>query len=227
MKKSKLTIILSILVIIILIMSFLAKNRVNMLLEKIFFVKDRNIVIKDEVTKTYIKSLENEISEYKEISKLENCIDASVIYREPSIWYDKFKINKGSKYNIKENDLVINNLGVVGIITSVYEDSSEVTALTNVDDRKYTVGIIDKDIVYGTIKEYDKIKNEFVVGELTTKIDPSNQNVVTTNFTNILKEGLIIGKLESIKLSDDGISYNAYVKPIVNYNNVKYVCVVI
>ena len=186
------------------------------------FTTKSNIYFSDEMTDIYIKSLEDEISKYKDISNIKDCINASIIYRHPIYWYDKVTINKGKKDNIKEKEMVVNKDGVVGIIEKVSNNTSIVKLITGMDN--ITVKI---DNSYGILSTYDKIKNELVVSEITKDIDNSKDvNVLTTGFTNTFKEGIIIGKVKRIESDENGISKNAFIEPIVDYNSLKYVCVI-
>ena len=118
-KDYKFIVILLVILFIVISTNFILKDTLNIFLENIFFTNDKNIIIKDSFINNYINSLEKDISEYKEISSLKDCISASVIYRNPSFWYDEITINKGSKDNIKKDSVVINNEGLVGILIQV------------------------------------------------------------------------------------------------------------
>jgi len=163
MKKSKLTIILVVSFVFLLILSLMFKDKFNLLLERIYLVNDKEIIISNDELKTYIKSLEKDIKEYKNISSINDCISASVIYRSPTFWYDKLTINKGSNDGIKISDVVINDRGLVGVISNIYSNSSEVDLLTNVS-KNITIGLTNNDKeIYGILKEYDKYNDEFIV----------------------------------------------------------------
>lgn len=228
-KKNNIYILIFLVILLIIVTSKdILKSTFNNILEIIYLKDNNSLVINNELTKNYINTLENDIKEYKDISNLNNCISSTVIYRNPSYWYDEITINKGKTDNIKPNSVVINNKGIIGIITKVYDNSSEVSLITNINkDKKITVGITNEDdIIYGIITKYDKYKNELIIGEITKDIEfIDNLNVITTNFTNTFKEGIILGKVKNIINDSDGLSKNAIVNPAVDYNNIKYVCV--
>lgn len=219
-----------ILFILLITISFkdVLKDTYNNVLELIYLIDNNSLVITDDVTRNYINTLESDIADYKEITNLNNCINSTVIYRNPTYWYNELVINKGKNDNIKVNSVVINNKGIIGIIEKVYDNSSIVSLITNINkDKKITVGITnDKDIIYGIISKYDKHKNELIISEITKDIELSdNLNVITTNFTSTFKEGLILGKVKDIINDKEGLSKNVIVTPIIDYNNIKYVCV--
>ena len=230
MKKKNSVYILIFLVVLLVIISYkdVLRNTFNNILEIAYLINDKEIIIDNELTKNYIRTLESDIKEYKEISNLDSCISASVIYRDPSYWYDEITINKGKKDNIKENSIVINNEGIVGTVTKVYDNTSIISLITNINDKKrITVGITkDEDIIYGVISDYNKLKNELTISDITKDINDINQSyVITTSFTNTFKDGIILGKVKNIVDDSNGLSKNIKAVPVVDYNNIKYVCV--
>ena len=230
-KKNKYIIFFIILIILFIIFQFkyVLKDSFNMFLETIFLRKNEKLIISDDLTNTYVKELEKDIKEYKEISNLNDCINSTIIYRNPEYWYDELTINKGSIDNIKKGSLVINNKGIIGTISNVYENTSTISLITNIDkNKKVTVGITNnEETIYGLITNYDKNKNEITISELTKDININDKlNVITTNFTNTYKEGLIIAKVKNITSDSNGLSKNVIATPVVDYNDIKYVCVI-
>ena len=230
-KKNKYIIFFIILIILFIIFQFkyVLKDSFNMFLETIFLRKNEKLIISDDLTNTYVKELEKDIKEYKEISNLNDCINSTIIYRNPEYWYDELTINKGSIDNIKKGSLVINNKGIIGTISNVYENTSTISLITNIDkNKKVTVGITNnEETIYGLITNYDKNKNEITISELTKDININDKlNVITTNFTNTYKEGLNIAKVKNITSDSNGLSKNVIATPVVDYNDIKYVCVI-
>lgn len=234
-KKYIFLLILTILLIVIFTSTNIVKNisnLYNIIIENILITKDKNMIT-DDMTKTYIKDLEKQNNELKSINGIEKeeygYVNATVIYRNPMFWYDTLTINKGIKDGVKTGDMVINKFGLIGTVIKVFNDSSLISIITNINkDKKITVAISDGETIsYGIISSYNKYKNELVVSELTTDIKYNDElNVITTNFTNSFKEGIIIGKVKKIEDDTNGLSKNAIITPILNYNDIKYVCVV-
>ena len=234
-KKYIFLLILTILLIVIFTSTNIVKNisnLYNIIIENILITKDKNMIT-DDMTKTYIKDLEKQNNELKSINGIEkeeySYVNATVIYRNPMFWYDTLTINKGIKDGVKIGDMVINRFGLIGTVIKVFNDSSLISIITNINkDKKITVAISDGETIsYGIISSYNKYKNELVVSELTTDIKYNDElNVITTNFTTSFKEGIIIGKVKKIEDDTNGLSKNAIITPILNYNDIKYVCVV-
>ena len=216
--------ILIYLLIVVVLFCLIFKNKYNLLIGKI--ISNKVISFSDDFTSNYINELENDIKEYKDISNIKDCINASVIYRNPVYWYDEFTINKGIKDGIEKGYTVINDKGIVGVIKDVHDNYSIISLITNINaNNKITVGIKADETIYGIISNYDKLKDEIIVSELTSTIENGNYDVITTNYTD-LKSGIIIGKVKNIIDDSNGLSKNAIVKPIVNYNDIRYVCVI-
>lgn len=218
-------ILLVIVLFLLIIFNSFIKDSYNKLMG--IFESNKEIYIEDDMIHTYINGLEREISNFKSIESIDNCINGRVIYRNPSYWYDTFVINKGAIDGINKNDLVINEKGLVGVISEIYDNSSDVSLITNINKNKIiTVGITNnEDTIYGTIRKYNKIKKELIIEELTSDID-GELDVITTSFTDTFKENILIGKVKEIKNNSNGLSKYAVVTPIVDYNNIKYVCVI-
>lgn len=216
--------ILIYLLIVVVLFCLIFKNKYNLLIGKI--ISNKVISFSDDFTSNYIDELENDIKEYKDISNIKDCINASVIYRNPVYWYDEFIIDKGIKDGIEKGYTVINDKGIVGFVKDVHDNYSRISLITNISaNNKITVGIKADETIYGIISNYDKLKDEIIVSELTTTIENGNYDVITANYTD-LKSGIIIGKVKNIIDDSNGLSKNAVVKPIVNYNDIRYVCVI-
>lgn len=229
MNKKLIYIFIFLVFILLIIFKSNIKESYNNLIDLIKINNSNKFIINDDITSNYIKYLENNINEYKEISNIDNCISSIVLYRNPSIWYDTLVINKGKNDNINLYDTVINNSGLVGIITEVLPNSATISLITNIDKyKKITIGIAsDDDIIYGLISKYDKFKNEIIVSEITKDIKINdNLFAITTNLTNNYKEGMVIGKVVNIENDENGLSKNVIIKPFVDYNNINYVCVI-
>ncbi|MEF2689970.1 MAG: rod shape-determining protein MreC [Bacilli bacterium] len=197
--------------------------------------KNKTIEVTDLSLKTYIYNLEKEMDEMSNLLKLNKnekykCVNANVINRNPSFWYESVTINKGSLDNIEKDNIVINNIGVIGKINKVYNNSSEVSFITNVNSKnKTTVAIkYNDEIVYGTISKYDYNKKELIISEITTNIEYiDNMEVFSLDLNNNNLSGLLIGKVIKIEKDKNNLSKIAVVKPVVDFNSIKYVCVMV
>lgn len=198
--------------------------------------KDNNL--SSNISETINKDYEKEIESLKEQLKInqtlsdKKLINASIIKRNPSYWYNTITINKGSKNDIKKGNAVINEKGLIGIITSVSNNSSTVKLIIDNNSNNYISAYftIEDKAFYGLINKYSIQKNELylnkVVGDFNNiKLD--NITVQTSGLTDTISSGLLIGKIKSIKKDKYGISNTLIITPSVDFNDIRNVVVII
>ncbi len=204
----------------------------------IYRVVDIPVTKKDSNLSSEInKDLENEIKNLKETLELnkvmsdKKLINASVIKRSSTFWYNTLTINKGSKNNIKKGNAVVNDKGLIGKVIKVNRYTSEIKLLTSKNDNNYISALfyVDDNPYYGLIDEYNIEKNELylknVIGDFNiNKI--KGINVVTSGLSDSFSSGLLIGQIEDINKDIYGISNTIKIKPSANFNNIKIVTVV-
>lgn len=192
-----------------------------------------NMDLSKEINKDY----EKEIEELKKTLQLNSTlsdktlINASVIKRSTSYWYNIITIDKGSKDNIKEGEAVINSRGLIGKVIKVNNHSSDVKLLTSKNNDNYISAVfyIEDTPYYGLIDEYNIEKNELylknVIGDLSED-NLKDINVMTSGLSDSFSSGLLIGKIKNIKKETYGISSTIVIKPSSDFNDLKIVTVV-
>lgn len=164
----------------------------------------------------------NIINEYNELLNLVNLnkdnynlLYSKIIKREIYEFNDKVTILKGSKDNIKKGDIVINEYGLVGVISKVDYNSSEVSLITN-NDTNISVKVGES---YGMLYSKDhklKIKNMKIEGVIK-----EGDEVITSGLTSI-PEGIKLGKVSDIKKDELELEYILDIEGI-SLQNLKYV----
>lgn len=196
----------------------------------LFLTKDRfiGLINNQDLIKESICNLENNNNEnsYNELLNLVNLtkenynlVYSKVIRREMYEFFDNLIINKGYKDNIKKGDIVINEHGLVGIVSGVEENSSEVSLITN-KDLNISVKVGDS---YGMLYSKDHkliVKNIKIEG-----IIKEGEEVVTSGLTTI-PEGLKIGKVTNIKKDELELEYILDIEEI-NLHSLKYLGVIV
>ena len=189
-----------------------------------------NIVKKDNIIelKSEIKELKKQLnlnSTYTNYD-LEN---ATVVVRNKSYWLDNLIIDKGKKNNIKKNMAVITDNGLLGIISKVYRNSSEVRLITtNNNKNKITVYIetASGDFV-GYIDKYDKDKKELIIKDIDKDSDIKiGDKVMTSGMNKVFPKGIYVGKVKDIQNDQNNLSKIIYVEIKQNLNKIHYVAVV-
>ncbi len=180
--------------IIIFLILFLTKDNIYLLFENITFIPDN-------ATNKYCEL--NSIDEYF-VNELYDLEYTKVLYRDIYNFKKEITIYKGHNYGIKEDMAVIDESGLIGIITDVYDTSSKVMLLTN-KDISLSVKINDD---YGLLK-YEN--NNIIISNLTTNSININSEIYTSGLANIY-EGIKIGNVlkKDTTTSKDNYIVNEY-----------------
>lgn len=154
---------------------------------------------------------------------------ASVLERYPSAWSMKLSINIGENSGISMDDFVISNGGLIGVVSSVSSNSSEVTLLTNANDfKKIPVKFTsDSGGVYGILSSFDSDSNSFVVNQLSSSDEISvGSEVVSSDLAGASPANVLIGVVKSVKDSSNKLNREVYIEPSANFSNIYSVLVV-
>lgn len=251
-KKKIITIIITAIIIVLITMS-LQLNRKTTIVENLF--KDAAMLINKVImypftalnadkdvdqSKSYLiqknvnESLEKEIQELKETLELNqtlteyDTINATILSRNKSYWFNNITIDKGKKDGIKVGMAVITKNGLVGKISKTSYTSSEIKLITS-DDVNYKVSVAiktnDSDnyaILNGYNKKTGLIKLTGV--DKTTNVAKEDQ-VVTSGLGGLFPGGIYVGTVEKIKSDKYDLSKTLYIKTAQDFNNIHYVTV--
>lgn len=255
-KKNKITkttiILITIIIIVLLSLSvLLPKNNfinnsilkdISITINKIVMFpfttlnKDKNIN-QDEsylIQKNINDSLEKEIKELKDLLELNKTlteyapINATILSRNKSYWYNTLTIDKGKKDGIKKDMAVITSKGLIGKISSVSNNSSEIKLITS-DDINFKVSITIKtnDIDnFAILNGYDKKTNLIKATGIdkTTNLNIGDR-VLTSGLGEKFPGGIYIGTVEKIESDKYNLSKTVYIKTYQNFNDIHYVTV--
>lgn len=253
LKNKKLFITLIIIILTILLVVSIILNRKTgiietaakdtvMIVEKIIMYpftaltndKDKNQSESYLIQKQVNTSLEKEIKELKEALELNKTlteyepVNATILSRNKSYWFNTITIDKGKRAGIKVNMAVITKNGLIGKITKVYSNSSEVKLITS-DDVNFKVSVAIKTNEqdnYAILNGYDKKTGliELTGIDKTTQINKGNE-VLTSGLGELFPAGIYIGTVEKIESDKYNLSKNIYVKTYQNFNDIHYVTV--
>ena len=182
--------------------------------------------------KTLILELRSEIEELKKIGEVKTVlsdfenINATIIERNRNYWFNTITIDKGSNSGIKENMAVVDYNGLIGKVSKVSKNMSEIKLITTSDvNNKTSVAILNgNEKIYGIIESY---QDEYLEVTLTTKnVDiTENLQVMTTGMGGIYPSGILIGYTHGFKNSKYDVGLIVLVKPVSDFQNLKYVTV--
>lgn len=184
--------------------------------------KLREVVIRSE-------ALQNEYDMIKS-TNLE-LIPADITSLNNNSWYDVFTINRGLKDGVEMGDSVVMSgddtaeamEGLVGRVTGVYSDYSEVTAIT--DD---TVRVSIRTIRSGDGGILGGMKS----GELKAYMFDQNSDVIvgdeiiTSGLGGVIKKDIYVGEVSKVETDDTEMKKLVYIKPGVDFKHLRRVYVV-
>ena len=186
------------------------------------------------IQKNVNASLEEEIQELKDVLELNRTlteytpINATILSRNKSYWFNQIMIDKGSKDGIKKDMAVITKSGLVGKISRVYPHSSEIKLITS-DDVNYKISVAIKTgngDSYAILNGYDN-ETECVTVTGVDKMSTVNKGdtIVTSGLGGMFPGGIYVGVVENIKSDKYDLSKTLYIKTSQDFNNIHYVTV--
>lgn len=193
-------------------------------IDEIESIKTENIELKKQLS-----SLKDELDINYVLTDYDN-VNATIISRNISYWYNTITINKGSKDNIKKEMPVINKKGLIGKVISTTSNTATVRLLTTTDsNNKISVTIDNYGIsINGLINGYNTLDNTLLVeGISNTKNVVVGSLVYTSGLGGVFPSGILIGTVESITTDDYDLSKIIKVKPSVDFLDINYVSVLV
>lgn len=201
-------------------------------------IKEENEWLRDEIGR--LENFNSELMQYRiendELRKILQIqskninlvtVSAEVIGRSIENWYNTITINKGKNSGVQVNMPVINSSGLIGKVTNVTKNTSEITLLT---DPKYgAMTVTTTETGYPGIL----LGDETNIGTLQMIQIPTGANimegfeVVTSGLGGLIFKNLRIGKIKIITNSPDGLMKKAIVEPYASFNNLKFVSVIL
>ncbi len=186
------------------------------------------------IQKNINTSLEKEIKELKETLELNHTlteytpINATILSRNKSYWFNTITIDKGRKDNIKKNMAVVTKNGLIGKISKLYSHSSEIKLITSDDiNFKVSVAIKTNEIDnYAIMNGFDK-KTGYIKAsgiDKTTEIKKGD-TVLTSGLGEFFPGGIYIGTVEKVLSDKYNLSKTVLIKTNQNFNDIHYVTI--
>ncbi len=195
---------LYIIVIILFISLYFLKDKVYLFLDNSWFYPD--IIYKD-----YCK-----IDNSNEYNLNFDYLYTRVLYRDIYDFKKEITIYKGKNYNLSKNMAVVDEFGLIGIITSLTDSTSKVMLLTN-KNTKISIKVND---MYGLLT-YDNDK--LIVSSLTSTNKLKKGDIVYTSGLASVYENIPVGVIEKENTDSKNIEY--IITPFANINDLSYVAV--
>ena len=150
---------------------------------------------------------------------------AKVINNSVNKQLNYITLNKGSRQGIKQDMGIINADGVVGVITNVSPNYS--TGLSLLNKRLSIPAKITKNNYFGSLVWDGEGYNTADLKEIPFHIIVNvGDTVVTSGFSNVFPDGIMIGTIKKFDVESGTNFYNIKVELSTNFKTVKFVEVV-
>lgn len=154
-------------------------------------------------------------------------IGATIIAKDPGVWYENFTIDKGTSSDISANMVLIAPEGLVGKVVesgmtfskaqSILDSRSSVPAMSV---RTGDLGVVKGNYTLAAdglcIMEYIDGQAEIMVGD----------EIVTSHLSDIYPAGLAIGKVLEIETDTNGLTKYAVIDPYVDLKHLDTILVI-
>ena len=156
---------------------------------------------------------------------------ARIIAQDPSDWHTRFTIDRGTNDGFARNMAILGDGGLVGVISEVYPNRAQVTAI--IDD-SFSVSVQtnrtgDTGVVRGeargdlSLMQQGLLRMEYI--ETTASIMAGDE-VFTSNISAVFPPGILVGTVVDIQPTPDGLAQVAIVRPAANVRRLENVLVV-
>ena len=183
-----------------------------------------NQLVEDRYELSKLRELYDLDQEYSQYEK----IGARVTGKDPGNWYSVFVVDKGSNDGIEVNMNVMAGSGLVGIVTKVGPNWSQVRSI--IDDDSNVSGMVlsssDNLMVNGDLKQMES--GDILFGQLNDQNDKVavGDKVVTSNISDRYLPGISIGYITSIEKDPNNLTKSGTITPEVDFQHIDVVLII-
>jgi rod shape-determining protein MreC len=183
----------------------------------------------------YLRSRFEQLNQLHYVTRLPPAVDSAVVGQFDFVsakvvnnTVDRFTnfltINKGEEDGLKPGMAVISSLGVIGKVRTVSTHYSVVTSILHVDVE--VSALLKRTGHFGTA-QWDGLDPDFIkLKYIPRHVEPvKGDSVVTSGFNAIFPEGIMIGVIDDVHLTDE-LFYDLRVKLSQDFRKLSYVEVV-
>ena len=185
-------------------------------------LKTENIELRRE-----LESLKKELSIDYTLNEY-SYLNATVIYRNVSTWYNTITVDKGTYNGVKEDMVVVNSQGLIGKVVSTTTFTSDIRLITTKEtDNKISITISNgENKTNGLIKNYNyKTKYLEVEGVSNTETVRVGDYVYTSGLGEIFPSGILIGTVSDISTDEYDLAKIIDVTPIADFDDINFVAI--
>lgn len=203
------------------------------------YVANLNASKENNVLKSKISDLQNEVFSYqeavKESDRLRELINygenlerkkivARVVAWDSADDYKVVRINKGLKHGIKLQSVVTSAEGLVGYVTRLTDHFADVITILDANNR--VDGVVERLRSHGVVEGYSRGR---CIMKYVNRTEPIilNDIVLTAGLGNVYPKGLKIGYISRIERESYGITQHVEITPLVNFSKLEEVLVLV
>lgn len=205
-------------------------------------VQEENQALKAQMNDYFLLKNENdqlqqENDQLKELMNMSESIHdattiySTVLYRNAESFDNFIQIDSGTADGVQEGQAVINEKGLIGIVTSANQNTSEVTLLTNsVGNAKVTCEVTEVPGSVGYLSTYSTTENVFYINGIDFKYQESikkGQTLVTSGYDEGIPKGIPIGVVEGWETDPVTQEKVLVVTPFADFNQITNVGVMV
>ncbi len=202
-------------------------------------LKKENIELKNEISKLKIQIadydlLKSENKLYKEKNNIDsefknyNIITAEIISFSPNNFERVYTINKGSNDGIKEKMTVITKDGLVGYISKVSNNTSNITSIIDASTLFSVRNVNTKDLFVASGMMSLMDDQELMGKEIPFDSSFSSGDIIeTSGVGSLYPKGIAVGKIKSINMDKNPLEATAIIESMVDFNKLEIVAVII
>jgi rod shape-determining protein MreC len=141
-------------------------------------------------------------------------VPARVLYRSEGLVTGTLVIDQGRRDGIVDNSICISSEGLLGVVSSVLEATSEVLPITN---PSVNVSCITwPSGAYGILQSSSNGELYLVHVDLTSEVETGDQ-VLTSRYGGVFPDGLLVGSVTDISTGQSGLALKLSVTPVVDF----------
>lgn len=208
-------------------------NKANNLEEENKKLKEENIKLNTMLNdKKELIALKEDLN-YVDGFTAQSMISGDIIEKNNGKWYKSFVINVGSKNGVKNNSIVINGDGVVGIVYSVSKTYCKVISLLDskasvsfkVSNNQQYTGVLTRNLGVNKVASFNE--DGFIPGYMFNPKDKISKNdLIVTSGMGLYPRDIPIGIIEKVTYDKNKSMKYVKVKPFVDFENLNKVSII-
>lgn len=187
---------------------------------------EENNLLEAEVAKLKEYKHENEILK-KELgfvkdAKGQNLVAAKIISKQITPFLENILIDQGKKDGVAENQIVLSQGHLVGIVDKTFDDYSEVNLITS--STALIPVVLQNSRSSGLLKS--KLEGLFIENIPIAEDVKQGEAVLTSNLSENIPQDILIGKVEKITKYESQIFQTIKVRSPIEFSQLEFVFVV-